>query len=103
MIHGRYKKSEKMHFAVGLQIDEDKYIKQNVKNAHLRKALLGRIGISEAWCLRDATDEDARKLYHWSKQNNLFPLTVAGSWKQKLQIALLNVNFRLYRAFCKVL
>ena len=70
----------------------------------VRTYVLGLQAISIAWCIREADDEYAKDLYVECKQAGVFPLSInKGSWKQKLQIVLLNWNFSMYRKFCKLL
>lgn len=70
----------------------------------VRTFILGLQAVSIAWCIREAGDEYAKDLYVECKKANVFPLSISrGSWKQKLQIAVLNLNFSLYRKFCNVL
>lgn len=51
--------------------------------------------VSLAWCLREANGVLAKELYAMVRP--FMPLRLAGTWKQKLQIFLLNINFRLYK------
>lgn len=59
--------------------------------------------VSIAWCIREAGDSYANELYASCKSAGVFPLRICGSWKQRLQIGLLNLNFMLYRRFCKII
>lgn len=51
--------------------------------------------VSLAWCLREAKGDLANDLYALIRP--LMPLRLAGTWKQKLQIFLLNISFSLYK------
>lgn len=64
----------------------------------LRNALLVQMAVSGAWCVRQAAPSYATELYHSLRAAGLFPLKVGGSCKQKIQIIILNLSFRLYRA-----
>lgn len=55
--------------------------------------------VSVAWCLREAHGALAWELYPLVKP--YLPLPLAGTYKQKLQIALLNLSFRLYKSVFK--
>ena len=64
----------------------------------------GWAAINIAWCLRYATDDYAKDLYNECKKALVFPLSInQGTIKQKIQIAILNLNFSTYRKFCKFL
>ena len=52
--------------------------------------------VSVAWCLREAHGSLAQELYPLVKP--YMPFRLAGTFKQKLQIALLNLSFRLYKS-----
>lgn len=70
----------------------------------VRANILGLQAISIAWCIREADDEYAKDLYMECRKAAVFPLSITGtSWKQKMQIAVLNLNYSLYRKFCKLL
>lgn len=70
----------------------------------VRSFVDGWSAINIAWCLREADNNYARDLYDECKRAGIFPLSInEGTIRQKLQIALLNCDFSLYRKFCKVL
>lgn len=60
-----------------------------------RKYCESQSAISIAWCLRSADMTLAQKLFKII--HKYMPLRVAGTMKQKIQILLLNMNFRLYK------
>lgn len=51
--------------------------------------------ISIAWCIRSADKKLAQELFHIV--HKYMPLRIAGTIKQRIQIALLNVSFPLYK------
>ena len=68
------------------------------------KFIKEKTAISIAWCIREADDTNSLSLYNLCKKNKVFPLALSGgSIKQKLQILLLNLNYPLYRLFCKII
>lgn len=73
-------------------------------NTSARKFIEGLLSISIAWCIREANDDYAKELYNKCKEAHIFPLkTYRGTTKQKIQIVILNINYKLYRLFCKLL
>jgi glycosyltransferase involved in cell wall biosynthesis len=100
---GAHSAKKRGFYAAELQIDDFHYVKQAPISLELRRLFIGQLSVSTAWIIREATDDYARELYDFHRGSGLFPLRIYGTWKQKLQIALLNLSFPLYRKFCKVL
>jgi glycosyltransferase involved in cell wall biosynthesis len=98
-----YSTKVKGFYAAELHIDQYRYLAQVPISTELRHLFMGQLGVSTAWVLREASDDYARELYELHRRSGLFPLRIAGSWRQKLQIAILNISFPLYRKFCKLL
>lgn len=76
---------------------------KTVENETIRQSLRRITAVSIAWCIREAADTYAKDLYTYARRRTAFPLALGGSAKQKLQIAVLNIGFNIYRAFCRVL
>lgn len=51
--------------------------------------------VSMAWCLREAKGDEAIKLYNFIRPH--IPLRLYGTWRQRFQIFLLNLNFNLFK------
>lgn len=69
-----------------------------------RKFTEGLLAISLAWCIREANDNYAKALYKECQEAHILPLNIyRGGVKQKIQITILNINFHLYRLFCKLI
>lgn len=72
-------------------------------NYSTRKFIEGLLAISIAWCIRQANDSYAKELYKACKNAHILPLKSSkGNMKQKIQISILNINYYLYRIFCKI-
>lgn len=56
-----------------------------------------RMSISIAWCLRELKSPKAQEMYDYCKNLQILPLPLAGTIKQKIQIALLNFSLKLYK------
>lgn len=73
-------------------------------NSSAQKFTEGLLSVSIAWCIREANDSYAKELYKKCKEAHILPLKAyRGKRKQKIQIAILNLNYYVYRLFCKFL
>lgn len=60
------------------------------------------VSVSIAWCIREANFINSKKLYLECRESGVFPLRAHKvGLKKKVQITLLNMNYSLYRLFCR--
>ena len=64
-----------------------------------RKYCEAQSSISITWCLREADKTMAKSMY--SIIHQYLPLRIAGTYKQKIQIVLLNTSFILFKLIFK--
>lgn len=92
-------KEDRLLCSIALNISQYRYLKSYSFPTDKRKVAMKWIAISMAWCLRDASPTCAKEFYSKVKASGLLPLLLSDSLKQKIQIAILNTSFNLYRLF----
>lgn len=72
-------------------------------NIEAQEFIKGVSAISIAWCLRCLDSDLSSKMYNYIKKHNILPLKLFGTWRQKLQIFVLNHSFIYYKKLVNLL
>lgn len=88
--------SDRLLCSINLSVN---MLSRTFPDARSKKFCESQSAISIAWCLRSADAKLAQELFQVVRK--YLPLRIAGSMKQRIQIALLNISFRLYKLIFK--